>query len=157
MRSLMVVVALAVLSCAPEAGAGQPFRALISGNANPQPVPGDPCLLTNVESGTGRALHLGRLTWASTETVDFCVVPEQGVVSGQLTLTSADGALIHGTYATLVTLDPVAGTVAALGTYQLTSGTGRFAGISGTGEIRANGSLLPPFEITGSMVGTIAD
>lgn len=124
MRSLIAVVALAVLSYAVEAAAGQPFRALISGNANPQPVAGDPCLLTNVESGTGHALHLGQLTWASNETVNFCVVPQQGVVNGQLTLTSADGALIHGTYATLVTLDPVAGTVAALGIYQLTGGVG---------------------------------
>jgi hypothetical protein len=154
-RSLVVVVALAVLSSAGQAVAEQPFRARISGHANPQPVPGDLCLLTNVESGTGRALHLGRLTWASTETVNFCLVPDQGVVTGKLTLTSANGDEIYVTYTTLVTLDPVAGTVAALGTYQLTGGTGRFTGISGTGELRANGSLAPPFEIAGSMIGTI--
>jgi hypothetical protein len=154
LRVLAVVVVMG-LSFVGVASAEQPFRAVISGNANPQPVPGNPCLLSNTEAGTGHALHLGRLRWASEEIVDLCVAPPQGVVTGNLTLTSASGDVIHGTYTTRVNLDFEAGTVSALGTYELTGGTGRFTGIHGSGEIRASGSLAPPFEVTGFLVGTI--
>ena len=48
-----------------------------------------------------------------------------------------------------------AGQVSALGQFQITGGTGRFAGASGDGTISAVGSLLPPFEVIGGMIGVI--
>ncbi len=152
---LTVAVAVAGLPYAGDALAEQPSRVLISGNANPVPVAGNPCLLTNVESGTGHGLHLGALTWASEERVDFCVVPPKGVVTGHFTLTAANGDVVQGTYTTLADLDQATVTVNAVGTYELTGGTGRFVGVGGRGEIRASGSLVPPFEVTGSLVGTM--
>jgi hypothetical protein len=42
-----------------------PFFAVIDGNANP------PFTLANHETGSGRAIHLGVITWLSDETVRF--------------------------------------------------------------------------------------
>src|SRR5690606_27261946 len=51
-----------------------PFAFSLTGHANPDFSQG-PCNVTNVESGTGIALHLGVVTWSSEESVSFCVDP----------------------------------------------------------------------------------
>ena len=78
----------------------RPFRLTAEGNANPDFSQG-PCNVLNTESGTGVALHLGKVTWTATEVADFCVDPANpglATVSGQLVVTAANGdqLTMHG-------------------------------------------------------------
>ena len=75
---------------------------------------------------------------------------------GQVTITAANGDTIFGHYKTLAHLNFAAGEVTALGRWEIDGGTGRFAGASGKGVIGAQGSLMPPFEVTGGMAGVIS-
>jgi hypothetical protein len=88
--------------------------------------------------------------------VDQCSNPNGADVLGQVTITAANGDTIFGHYKTLAQLDFAAGEVTALGRWEIDGGTGRFAGASGRGVIGAQGSLLPPFAVTGGMAGAIA-
>ena len=106
--------------------------------------------------GTGNAQHLGAITWVSHETVDVCSDPAGGIVSGQITLTAANGDQLSGEYHAVAILDFVAGQVTANGQLQFTGGTGRFAGASGSGVISAQGSLAPPFDLVGAISGVIS-
>lgn len=133
----------------------RPFSATLDGFAGPMPT-ADPCILANTEHGTGNARHMGAITWQSNETVNLCSNPAGGDVVGELTVTAANGDALHFSYTTLAHLDFVTNQVNAAGNWQITSGTGGFAGASGQGVITANGSLLPPFEVIGRMSGVIA-
>src|SRR5690606_4030680 len=96
-----------------------PFAFSLTGHANPDFSQG-PCNVTNVESGTGIALHLGVVTWSSEESVSFCVDPADpglGKVSGAFVITAADGARINGSYETTVRADFVTNTLTAAGSY----------------------------------------
>src|SRR5439155_1244876 len=108
------------------------------GNSSPFPIdPNDQCTLGNRETGSGVALHLGTWIWSDEEIVRFlsCLPPGTAIaVSGQFTMTAANGDQIKGTVETTGTLDPVAG-VSVQGGYTFVSGTGRFAHVSGTGVI----------------------
>src|SRR5712691_2116804 len=81
-----------------------PFHAVIDGNANPFPI--DPCTLGNHETGSGRAVHLGVITWFSDETVQFlsCSPPSTPgpaiAVSGHFKILAANGDEIDGEYQT---------------------------------------------------------
>jgi len=133
----------------------RPFRAALAGNANPTPTP-DPAVLDNHETGTGRAAHLGKITWESDEVVHLGPAPGQGVVQGEITLTAADGDQVFATYQTVADFDFVNNMVTALGRFEITGGTGRFRGATGEGVIAAEGSLLPPFALKGTLHGEIA-
>lgn len=71
-------------------------------------------------------------------------------------MVAASGDEIDGTFETTGTFDPVAG-VFAQGPYTFTSGTGRFAQVSGSGAIAVHGSAAPPFDFVASMDGTISN
>jgi hypothetical protein len=134
------------------------FHAVIHGNANPFPI--DPCTLGNHEAGSGRAVHLGVITWSSDETAQFlsCSPPSPPgpaiAVSGQFIIVAANGDEIHGTYQTTGTFDPVNG-VSVHGGYTFVSGTGRFSTVTGSGVIVAHGAASPPFDFVASLDGTI--
>ena len=82
-------------------------------------------------TGTGRARHLGRYTWASTECFNFTTLV---TVDGRFTLTAANGDALTGTYSGGAT---VAGEVATFDDQAvITSGTGRFEGASGNLVVR---------------------
>ncbi len=136
----------------------RPFDAIIQGNANPFPI--DPCTLGNHETGSGRAVHLGVITWASDETARFlsCSPPSPPgpaiAVSGQFKIVAANGDEIHGQYQTTGTFDPVNG-VSVHGGYTFVSGTGRFSNVTGAGVIAAYGAVSPPFDFVGSLDGTV--
>lgn len=140
---------------AAEGGTARPFAALIEGHANPVPT-ADPCVLFNTEFAQVRASHLGKATWESTETANFCTNPEGVDVVGEFTLTAANGDKVFGTYTTLLHPNFDAQTLSASGQYVITGGTGRFEHASGGGLIVATGSLAPPFGVTGAMNGTIS-
>lgn len=136
----------------------KPFHAVIHGNANP--VPTGPCTLSNHETASGLAIHLGVITWSSDETVQFlscapATPPGPGIgVSGHFTIVAPNGDEIHGEYQTNGTFDPVNG-VSVSGGYTLVSGTGRFSNVTGAGTITAHGAAGPPFDFVGSLDGTI--
>ena len=146
------------LSLLNTAAAARPFHAVIEGNANPTFI--DPCTIENHETASGKALHLGRITWSSDEMAVFVPCPPPTFpaiieVTGNFTMTAANGDEIYGEYHTTGTFDPVAG-VSVRGEYTFTSGTGRFRNVTGTGVITANGAATPPFEVVGSLDGTIS-
>ena len=151
LMSVLLLVSSVLLAAQ---GESRPFSVVLDGHASPVFQP-DGCTIINDEQGTGHANHLGRITWQSHETVDVCSNPDGGVVVGQITLTAANGDVVSGTYETLANLDFAAGQVTALGEFQITGGTGRFANAAGEGIISATGSLAPPFGVLGAMRGSI--
>ena len=135
-----------------------PFRLELTGNANPDFSQG-PCNVTNTESGTGTAEHMGKVTWSSTEVANFCVDPSNpatAAVTGTMVITAANGDQVTQSYLTTVNADFGAGTLTATGTYQVTGGTGRFSGATGGGTVDVSGSLAPPFGVSGTFAGEIA-
>lgn len=135
----------------------RPFRFKLTGNANPDFSQG-PCNVTNIESGTGVAQHLGRVTWSSSEVANFCVDPANsalGSVTGSLVITAANGDQLSATYTTTVNADFAAGQLTARGNYTITGGTGRLSGASGSGILDVTGSLAPPFKVAGIFSGVI--
>ena len=130
------------------------FSATVEGNANPVPI--SECILLNTETATGQALHLGQITLETAETVDRCSNPEGAEVHGDFVMTAANGDQLFGNYDTLADLNFVTFRVAAIGDFRITGGTGRFDGATGGGVITADGSLLPPFELTGGFLGQIS-
>jgi hypothetical protein len=133
-----------------------PFHAVIQGYANPFPI--DQCTLGNHETASGTAVHLGRISWTSDEVAQFLSCPPPGpaiAVTGHFTIVAANGDEIHGTYQTSGTFDPING-VSVSGPYTLVSGTGRFSNVTGSGIIRAQGAATPPFDVVGSLDGTIS-
>lgn len=147
--ALLLVVAFAGATDADQTS--RPFRASLEGFANPAQT--NDCTIINDEVGTGQALHAGAITLETTETVNLCAGPDGAKVTGEFVLTAANGDQIFGVYETIAIL---ATEVTAFGNYTITGGTGRFADATGQGVISAVGSLAPPFEVTGSMVGQIS-
>jgi hypothetical protein len=133
----------------------RPLAVTLDGHAAPVFQP-DGCTIINDEQGSGQARHLGAISWQSHEVVDVCSNPDGADVVGEFILMAANGDQVFGSYQTLAHLDFGAGEVRALGAFQITGGTGRFADASGQGIISAVGSLLPPFGVIGQMTGVIA-
>ncbi len=50
----------------------------------------------------------------------------------------------------------MAGTITFSGQWEITAGTGRFAGATGEGTLSGEGSLVPPFGVIASFVGNIS-
>lgn len=151
-----VLVGMLVLTSAPTAAAdddSRPFAVVLEGNANPMPTE-DPCTLLNTETAVGRALDIGRITWESRELVYVCSDPAE--VEGEFVITAANGDRIVGVYETRARLDFTTNEVTAFGFFKITGGSGRFEGARGGGVITAEGSLLPPFEVTGNLFGRIS-
>jgi hypothetical protein len=133
--------------------ASRPFKAAIHGFA--APVPTSPCELSNDETATAQVSHLGRSEMVSHETVDLCSNPEAAEISGQFTMTAANGDQLFGTYETLGHLDFANDEVTFSGQFTITGGSGRFQDASGGGSIEGSGVLSPPFDVFANMNGRI--
>jgi hypothetical protein len=129
-----------------------PFEARIAGYAAPIFHPNG--TVDNTENAIGNATHLGLCTWYS---VEFAVLtgPGQFHVCGSFTLTAANGDQVFGRYATDGHADEMAFGHFE-GPYCIEGGTGHFANATGSGTIRGVGNLMSPFEIVGSLSGTIS-
>jgi hypothetical protein len=128
-----------------------PFAARLAGFAAPQFNPDG--TITNVENAAGEATHLGKFTWMSEETATF-TGPNSLAVTGSFTMTAANGDQVYGTYETAGTVNFPIGLF--VGEYVIKGGTGRFAKATGGGTIIGIGNLQPPFEIVGSLTGSIS-
>jgi hypothetical protein len=125
----------------------------LQGHAAPTPT-ADPCELTNAESGSGHALHMGAIKWVSNEVVDLCA--DGGPrVAADFVLTAANGDLVFGRLRTAARFDFVTNQVTFAGLWEVVGGTGRFQTATGQGQLSGFGSLLPPFEVTAEFSGEI--
>lgn len=147
-------LAVAVLPWSKTASAGEmvPFEAQLVGYAAPIFHPDG--TVDNTESAVGNATHLGLVTW---ESVEFARLtgPGQFHVCGSFTLTAANGDQVFGRYETDGYADEMAFGHFE-GPYCIEGGTGRFANAAGSGTIRGVGNLMSPYEIVGSLSGTIS-
>jgi hypothetical protein len=129
-----------------------PFRMTTQGQANPVQV--DICTITNSETGTGRSLHLGTMTWVSNEVVNLCADggPE---VRAEFVLTAANGDQLFGSLRTVANFDFVTARVTFAGLWNIHGGTGRFQEAEGEGHLSGWGNLQPPFDVTAEFLGEI--
>jgi len=110
------------------AASAVPFHASINTEITPLfPGPCATCLTLNI-SGSGQALHMGRVSIDGPLTIDFATTLQDGVS----TVTAADGSTIVMIFTgTFIPTGAEDATFA--GTWVSSSGTGRFAGESGSG------------------------
>ena len=130
------------------------------GTAAPTPT-ADPCILTNLEFGTGLMLNIGRISWVSDEVVDFspsadCLMPDSAQVKGAFVMTTENSDQIKGVLQTVAEIDSVAATISFLGHFELTGGTGAFEGVTGQGTVSGVGNLLPPFDVKAEFIGDLS-
>ena len=154
LRIAMVALALGLGQIAvsgPALGADQvPFRGSDAGGFD---LPGS-CpdgSLEVVIGGTGRATHLGAYTYTANE----CFDPLSGNFTGTSTLTAANGDTIVGTYAGQVfaTSDPDVITYEE--DLEITGGTGRFAGATGTLHVSGEANLAT-LDYAQTLIGTLS-
>jgi hypothetical protein len=154
-RVLAITAALALLPWSPKASADEmlPFEARLEGFAVPVPQPDG--TISNTEIAVGQATYLGLFSWMSEEEAKFT---PQGTlhVTGSFTMTAANGDQVFGIYETTGTINWDLFTGRFIGCYEVKGGTGRFANATGKGTIIGDGNLLDPFEIVGSLSGTIS-
>ena len=160
-RTIAIAIAVAIAAAgasgaeAVAAAGPRPFGATLEGHSNAVPT-SDPCVLTITEGGTGKAVHMGAIAWASSETLNLCSNPEGADVQGELVMTAANGDEVFGRYVSLVRPDFQAGVFTFTGRWEIVSGTGRFRNVTGEGTLSGGGSLVPPFQVMASMVGSIS-
>jgi hypothetical protein len=137
-------------------GVPLPFHSIIQGVAIPSFT--GPCTFTNIQTGSGHAIHLGIITWSEQETVQFLSCPPPGTAiasTGNFKIVAANGDEIDGELQATGTLDPING-VNVQGLCKFLTGTGRFSNVAGSGVLAAHGPPTgPPFDFVGSMDGTI--
>jgi hypothetical protein len=104
-----------------------------------------------VINGAGRATRLGAYTYTATE----CFDPLSGTFAGSSRLTAANGDEITGTYEGQVsgTADP--NVVTYQEELELSGGTGRFAGATGTLQVAGVANLFT-FEYGQILTGTVS-
>lgn len=103
-------------------------------------VPGDPGFpvrcptgpnqVATVATGEGTATHLGHVSEAESNCVDFATLT---LTQGEFTLTGADGDRVEGVFEGSASFDPPPPSADLACTWAVTGGTGRFTGASGAG------------------------
>jgi len=155
MKRHVVLLGILALAAIPAIAVAEerPFMARWEGNAHLSPTE-IPWIQRNDETGEGEATHLGRFTWASVEFVDFREFPPKVSVTGTFTMTAADGDQLFGKYTT-VGMANDEGNLDILGCFCFTGGTGRFAGATGGGLLKATAFFAPGLPFEGEYLGTI--
>jgi len=151
------LVAAAMISVTTSASARDqvPFRGVVSGSVI-STTPLDECHVLNEAVNGGNATHLGRFTGTAEFVVNVCDL----TYVGSYVFTAANGDSIAGPFTGTLTPTDVPGVFDNTEPAFIISGTGRFAGATGTfnldGQINLNtGTFSLPFEGTISSVGSI--
>ncbi len=113
-----------------------PFKAFYETTV--QTIGFDDGVLTLNIDGNGKASHLGKSTMHSISTVNTNVFP--WIQTGPQELTAANGDKLFGSYAGIA-IPNQDGSVIFEGTWEITHGTGRFEGVTGSGSYK--GSSVP--------------
>jgi hypothetical protein len=125
----MILVLIAASSASVAAkGAVVPFKATY--HTYPEMVDISQTGLTLAIPGEGQATHLGRSTWYADSWVTFGAPNNHQW--GNMTFTAANGDHLLGTFDGQAYLSN--GTNVFWGTFEITEGTGRFAGATGAGD-----------------------
>ena len=125
-----------------------PFKASISTQEIllPGSELGLPCALVGMKIGIGQASHFGRVLLSATD----CVQPYSNhfdFSNGKFTLTAANGDTVTAVYGGSLVATQNASIYAFSGSwFQITGGSGRFAGARGTGQVQGTEQLInnPP-------------
>lgn len=104
-----------------------------------------------VINGTGHATQLGAYAYAATE----CFDPVSGAFAGSSTLTAANGDALTGTYEGQVSVTGDPNVIAYEEELEVTGGTGRFAGATGTLQVAGLANLLT-LEYNQTLTGTLS-
>jgi hypothetical protein len=143
---ILVLAIFLLLGSLPVAAVERPLALHGEGNVN---------LSAGTLAASGTASHLGH--WTQIGTISFTPISETVILaSGEVTFTAANGDTLHATFANAVlnitTTDPSTGI--ATGVFVFDGGTGRFDGVSGSGDFVVMQNLdTGDFELTG--VGTL--
>lgn len=137
---------LLIVCIAPDAISGPgsvPFKAkintkeiLVSGAEA-----GLPCPLAGMAVGIGQASHFGNILLAATD----CIQPFPTYFEfsqGRFTLTAANGDTIKATYGGSMVATQHESNYKLNGWFQITGGSGRFAGARGTGQLRGTQQII---------------
>jgi hypothetical protein len=133
--ALAIAFAMATTAASAESGKDRPFGATVHGHSTVAPT-SDPCVLGIAEAGTGTAVHMGKVAWAASETLNLCTNPEGADARANFVMTAADGDQVFGQYVSVVRLDPQTGVFTFAGRWQIAGGSGRFQ--NAVGEERSS-------------------
>jgi hypothetical protein len=148
-------LALALASLAPsavQAASEVPFRAIWETQISIAPL--EPPLFAVSGLGVGKALHLGAMSAQSiTEVVNLAT--GEGAASYRFTAANGDEVLITFVFLAIPT-SPTAFSIE--GVWQVTGGTGRFEGASGSGTYIGQAEFVGPADAVGTFAleGTIS-
>lgn len=163
-RSILpLALGLALLPLAPHGAAAAmsetPFRAGIAEIVSTVSCPPgtDPALTCGTIEGLGIATHLGLFTERGTSAVNLTTVPSTGsaAVTSQVTFIAANGDTLTVSVPGVGTFtSPTGGTLRL--TYTVVSGTGRFAGATGSGSFSGRFKVISGgFYVTAEYAGTL--
>jgi hypothetical protein len=135
-----LTAAVGFVAPAAPAAAETPFKSRLTAHAVFVPT-STPGVLAGTVSGAGHATHLGRVTLATTEIIDFASSPGTLLIlDGRMVMVAANGDELRWSYSGTGTLPPDAdGNIALSGTFVITGGTGRFSDASGSGTFTGVG------------------
>jgi hypothetical protein len=153
--SLMAMAALALRSQAAQVDKQVPFRAAFTTEFESVMIPGMPPFAHITVIGEGKATHLGKATAVTTNQL---VNLNNGESTATYTYTAANGDTVVLEMDFQSTVDPISGAVTFEGTYEVTGGTGRFAGATGSGMLIGAAVFAGPNNGVGSftVTGTIS-
>ena len=131
--ALALILVLLVASSASVAAGGTtvPFRAYYHGGCQLLSFDPDTGVATYQVWGSGDATHLGNSNWSGVTSFNVYQGPPFPYWSDDITFTAANGDQLFGTMEGTATPPDVQGTFA------VTGGTGRFAGVTGSGTFWA--------------------
>jgi|SRR5688572_699002 hypothetical protein len=112
------------------------LRATILISETIETIGAPPCVLQGNISGTGVALHLGKVTLASTDCINP-LNPEFTLfffASNNVALSMANGDQISTRYSGTLAAEGPVGVIT--GTFEIIGGTGRYAGATGAGSVQ---------------------
>jgi len=149
----VVLAAGATIAPAADQGGGARFHVVLGLNTGGgfDPTCAGFTILTH---GTAVGTHVGAGTWSASECVDPFTHPGQLLAHGHAVLTAADGSQLVIDYNNVSGVPDANGDVFPVGTYTVTSGTGRFEGSTGSGSLNAVGHTAT-FTGSGTLEGTI--
>ena len=131
-----VLAAVAFASTATAAKSFAAFQAVIAitEQAGPDPTGTCPTGFAGLISGTGDALHMGKVTLTSFDCIEIVGPGVFLFSSNRVVLTAANGDQVFGEYSGAVDAQNGVGVVS--GQFKITSGTGRFVNATGGGILQ---------------------